>query len=356
MVGCRHGAKNTLVKNYLWFAQQKGAQIIAERKVVDVRPAETGRVTKTDGGNVHHGDMRYEVHTVRSTAWFQKETKVYRARNVVFAAGVLGTVNLLLRCKHVTKSLPKISDMLGWNVRTNSEALVGVADSNPKPRPEYAPGVAITSIFHADADTHIEPVVYNRGSDLMRLLAAPMVDGGSPIVRAIKMVITMVSSPLQLLKLYFSRTWAENSVILLVMQTIDNRMRLRISRGLFSLFRPVMTTAMQPGVKAVPAYIPVANAVARAFARRTGGIPQSAVNEVLLDIPTTAHILGGCSIARDSASGVVDERQQVFGYEGLYVCDGSVIPANLGVNPSLTITAMTELAMSRIPPSSLAAR
>lgn len=339
MVGCRHGAKNTLVKNYLWFAQRKGAQIIAERKVVDVRP-------------LNRADLRYEVHTVRSTAWFHKAPKVYRARNVIFAGGVLGTVNLLLRCKHVTKSLPGISDMLGWNVRTNSEALVGIADSSPKPRPDYAPGVAITSIFHADADTWIEPVVYSRGSDLMRLLAAPMVDGGSPIVRAIKTVLTMISSPLQLARLYFSRIWAENSVILLVMQTIDNRMRLRISRGFFSLFRPVMTTAAQPGVNPVPAYIPIANAVARAFARRTGGMPQSAVNESLLDIPTTAHILGGCSIARDSAGGVVDERQQVFGYEGLYVCDGSVIPANLGVNPSLTITAMTELAMSRIPPAS----
>ena len=342
MVGCRHGAKNTLVKNYLWFAEKKGAKIIAERKVIDVRPGGFA-----EGGPGEPGF--YEVETEVSTRWFNRERQVIRARNVVFAGGVLGTMKLLLRCKHVTRSLPRISDQLGWNVRTNSEALVGVSEEKLVDKPAYKPGVAITSIFHPDEHTHIEPVVYGRGSDFMRLLAAPMVDGGSAFIRAVKVVLAMVTSPVLMSKLYFSRLWAENSVILLVMQTLDNRMRLRMSRSLFSLFRPVMTTARQPGVTEVPAYIPVANAVARMFAKRTGGTPASAINEVLLNIPTTAHILGGCSIARDAAHGVVDTNHRVFGYRGLYVCDGSVIPANLGVNPSLTITAMSERAMAMIP-------
>lgn len=339
MVGCRHGAKNTLVKNYLWFAEKKGAKIIAERKVIDVRPM------------VKHGDGSggYEVVTESSTRWFNRDRQVIRARNVVFAGGVLGTMKLLLRCKHVTKSLPRIPDSLGWNVRTNSEALVGVSAEKAVDRPVYTPGVAITSIFHPDQHTHIEPVVYGKGSDFMRLLAAPMVDGGSPFIRAVKVVLAILTSPFQMAGLYFSRLWAENSVILLVMQTLDNRMRLKISRSVFTMFRPVMTTARQPGVPEVPAYIPVANQVARMFAKRTGGTPASAINEVLLNIPTTAHILGGCSIAADASQGVVDTQHRIFNYHGLYVCDGSVIPANLGVNPSLTITAMSERAMSLIP-------
>jgi len=346
MVGCRHGAKNTLVKNYLWFAEKKGARIIAERKVIDVRPISSASASAADDQGNPEG---YEIVTEISTRWFHRDRQVIRARNVVFAGGVLGTMRLLLRCKHVTKSLPRISDQLGWNVRTNSEALVGVSEENLVDKPAYKPGVAITSIFHPDEHTHIEPVVYGRGSDFMRLLAVPMVDGGSPFIRAVKVVLAMLTNPFLMSKLYFSRLWAENSVILLVMQTLDNRMRLRVSRSIFSLFRPVMTTARQPGVTEVPAYIPVANAVARMFAKRTGGTPASAVNEVLLNIPTTAHILGGCSIARDAAHGVVDTNHRVFGYPGLYVCDGSVIPANLGVNPSLTITAMSERAMALIP-------
>jgi cholesterol oxidase len=339
MVGCRHGAKNTLVKNYLWFAEKKGAKIIAERKVIDVRPLVHG----SDGAG------GYEIVTESSTRWFNRDRQVIRARNVVFAGGVLGTMKLLLRCKHVTKSLPRISDQLGWNVRTNSEALVGVSEAVPKEKKVYTPGVAITSIFHPDEHTHIEPVVYGKGSDFMRLLAVPMVDGGSPFIRFVKLVLALLTSPLQMARLYLSRLWAENSVILLVMQTIDNRMRLRVSRPAWTLFQPVMSTARQPGVRDVPAYIPVANQVARMFARRVGGIPASAVNEVALNIPTTAHILGGCSIGADAAHGVVDTNHRIFGYEGLYVCDGSVIPANLGVNPSLTITAMSERAMSLVP-------
>lgn len=346
MVGCRHGAKNTLVKNYLWFAEKKGVKIFAERKVTDVRPMR-------DSSGHPDGHSGYEIHTECSTSWFKKDRKTLRAKKVVFSGGVLGTMALLLRCKFVTKSLPNISDQLGWNVRTNSEALVGVSAGFAQDKEVYSPGVAITSIFHPDEDTHIEPVVYNKGSDFMRILAVPMVDGGSPVVRAVKLMLTILRSPMQMVRLWISKTWAENSLILLVMQTLDNRMRLKLTRRIWTLFQPVMTTGRQPGVKDVPAYIPIANQVARMFAQRIGGVPQSSINEVLLNIPTTAHILGGCSIAADVNHGVVDAQQMIFGYEGLYVCDGSVIPANLGVNPSLTITAMTERAMSLVPSSSL---
>jgi len=346
MVGCRHGAKNTLVKNYLWFAEKKGVKIFAERKVTDVRPMR-------DSSGHPDGRSGYEIHAECSTSWFKKDRKIIRAKKVVFAGGVLGTMALLLRCKFLTKSLPNISDQLGWNVRTNSEALVGVSAGVAQDKEVYSPGVAITSIFHPDEDTHIEPVVYNKGSDFMRILAVPMVDGGSPVVRAVKLMLTILRSPMQMVRLWISKTWAENSLILLVMQTLDNRMRLKLTRRPWSFFQPVMTTGRQPGVKDVPAYIPIANQVARMFAQRIGGVPQSSINEVLLNIPTTAHILGGCSIAADVNHGVVDAQQMIFGYEGLYVCDGSVIPANLGVNPSLTITAMTERAMSLVPPSSL---
>ena len=339
MVGCRQGAKNTLMKNYLWFAEKLGVQIFAERIVTDVRPLLAGEVGLGDCDG-------YAIETECSTAWFKKDRKTFRAKNVVFSGGVLGTMNLLLRCKYVTKSLPNISDQLGLNVRTNSEALVGVSAGKPDDKDTYEPGVAITSIFHPDEDTHIEPVVYNKGSDFMKILAVPMVDGGAPVIRAIKLLMTMAASPLQMVRLWTSRNWAENAVILLVMQTIDNRMRLRLVRRPWTLFRRVMATERQPGAKAVPTYISVANQVARMLAQRTGGEPYSAVNEALLSIPTTAHILGGCSIAGDSGSGVVDVQQRIFGYPGLYVCDGSVMPANLGVNPSLTITAMSERAMA----------
>ena len=331
MVGCRYGAKNTLMQNYLYFAEKLGVQIRAETAVTELRPL--------PGGG-------YAVHTERSTAWWAKDKKVLRARNVVLSAGVLGTVNLLLACK-ASGALPHLSEKLGHGVRTNSEALVGLTTRDRTQ--DFSRGIAITSGFYPDADTHIEPVRYPKGSDFMRLLAAPMADAGTRITRPLKMLLATVAHPLDSLRLLFNTHWAQSSVILLVMQTLDNQMRLVRGRNLFTLFRKRMTTQVDPSQE-VPSYIAVGHQVARMLAKKVNAIPQSAVNEVMLQIPTTAHVLGGCGIGKDKDTGVIDVNHQVFDYPGLYVCDGSVIPANLGVNPSLTITAMSERAMGQIAP------
>jgi cholesterol oxidase len=336
MVGCRHNAKNTLVKNYLWFAEKRGVKIEPEREVVNLVPLEGGKAG-------------WELHTRSSTAWFGGEKRVIRAKNVVLSAGVLGTLSLLLKCKHVTRTLPALSDRLGHDVRTNSEALIGVSELDPPKDHDYSEGVAISSIFHPDEHTHIEPVRYPKGSSFMKVLAAPMVDGGHPLFRPIKFIFTLLTRPLETLRLLTNWRWAERTVIFLVMQTLDNKLRFKLGRSPLTLFRKRLVTTGEDGSGKIPSYIPIGHEVARRFAKKVNGIPQSAVNEVVFSIPTTAHILGGCGIGADPARGVIDTNHRVFGYEGLTVCDGSVIPANLGVNPSLTITALTERAMSRVP-------
>lgn len=337
MVGCRHNAKNTLCKNYLYFAEKKGALVFPEREVQDVKPiSDTG------------GISGYEVLHTSSTAWFKGRTlQKHRARKVVVAAGVLGTLSLLLKCKETTQSLARLSKTLGSSVRTNSEALTGITQlAERKHQVDCTEGVAISSIFHPDPATHIEPVRYSRGSGFMRLLAAPMVDRHRWVPRPILLLLQILMAPVTLLRLCLNRDWAGSSIILLVMQNVDNRLQFSLGRSLFTLFRKRMVSRKQPGAQPILTYIPIANQVTRAFAKKLGGEPQSALNEVLLGIPTTAHILGGCPIGGSVETGVVNSNQEVFGYPGLFVCDGSVIPANLGVNPSLTITAMTERAMS----------
>ncbi|HRK02482.1 MAG TPA: GMC oxidoreductase, partial [Oligoflexia bacterium] len=331
MVGCRHGSKNTLDKNYLYFAEKNGAEIRAESNVVDIRALASGG---------------YEVDVEKSTAWFFKNRYTLRAKNVVLSAGVLGTVNLLLKCKLLTGGLPNVSDRLGQDVRTNNEALIGVTTRDVSQ--DHSRGIAITSGFYPDDNTHVEPVRYSKGSSFMRLLAAPMADEGTWITRPLKLIAATVLHPLDTLKLILNTRWAESTIILLVMQNIDNTMRFKLGRGLLTFFRKRLTTEVDPTQK-IPSYIAIGHTVARALARKIDGIPQSAVNEVMLQIPTTAHILGGCGIGKDATTGVISTRHEVFGHPGLYVCDGSMIPANLGVNPSLTITAMTERAMDQIP-------
>jgi cholesterol oxidase len=337
MVGCRHNAKNTLVKNYLYFAEKWGAELRAEAEVRDIHPLPAGQA---DGA-------RYEVVYRRSTAWLARPEQRVRARSVAVAAGVLGTLGLLLRCRDVTRSLPDLSPRLGELVRTNSEALLGSISRDP--RADYSQGVAITSLFHADAVTRVEPVRYPNGSSLMRYLGAPLIEAGdSVLVRLLKIVKEIIWHPLDFLNSHFLPGWARRATILLVMQTEDNHMRLRLGRSLFTLFRRGLVA--QPGEAAVPAQIDVGHRVARAFARRTNGAPAGSVTESLLNLPTTAHILGGCPFGRDAQEGVVDLDCQVHNYPGLYVVDGSIVPANPGINPSLTITALAEYAMSRIPP------
>lgn len=338
MIGCRNNAKNTLVKNYLYFAEKWGARIQAEAEVRDIVPLAPGQ---PDGA-------RYEIVYRSSTAWLFKPVRRMRARHVVLSAGVLGTLGLLFRCRDVTRSLPRLSPALGDSVRTNSEALLGsTARGNDT---DYSKGVAITSIFRADDETHIEPVHYPDGSSfIVTLLGAPLVDAGNHLlVRAGKMLGETFRDPVNLVFGRLSPSLARRTTILLVMQTKDTRMRLRLGRSWTTLFRRGLVSIADEE-RTIAAKLDIAHRVTRALAARTNGVPMGTVNEGLLNTPSTAHILGGCPMGRQAEQGVVDTHCEVFGYPGLYVVDGSIVPANPGVNPSLTITALAEYAMSQIP-------
>ncbi|MBN1965171.1 MAG: GMC family oxidoreductase [Anaerolineae bacterium] len=337
MVGCRHNAKNTLVKNYLYFAEKWGAEVRSEAEVTDIRPLPEGQ---PDGA-------RYEVICRRSTAPVFKSVHRVRTRNVVVSAGVLGTLKLLFQCRDVTGSLPNLSPRLGDIVRTNSEALLGI--TSRENTTDYSQGITISSIFKADEATHVEPVRYPEGSSFMRLLAAPLIEAGDSIPeRLVKIIAATLRHPLDFLRAAVFPHWARRTTILLVMQTEDNLTTLRLGRGLLTGFRRGIVLK-RDAAHSLPAQIDVAHRVTRAFARHTNGIPLGATNESLLNIPTTAHIMGGCIFGRTPDEGVVNLQCEVFNYPGLYVVDGSIIPANPGINPSLTITALAEYAMSHIP-------
>jgi cholesterol oxidase len=339
MVGCRHNAKNTLDKNYLYFAEKFGAEVRAESNVVDIRPLYGPQPDAA----------RYEITYERITDWFFKRRKQIRAKNIVLSAGVLGTVNLLLKCRDETQSLPFLSTQLGKMVRSNSEALIG--STAREEVADFSQGIAITSHFWIDEVTSVEPVRFPHGSSFMRNIASPMIDLQGRIWKRIgRIVWDGIRHPYDFLKVKILPHWARDTTILLIMQTVENRMRLKRGRGIFTLFRKGLVSERdrhQP----IPSVIDTGNRVLQRFAEKTNGIPQTSINEVLMDTPSTAHILGGCGIGADETKGVIDIKHEVFNYPGLYVADGSVIPANLGVNPSLTITAMTERAMSLIPPA-----
>ena len=338
MVGCRHGAKNTLVKNYLYFAEKWGAQVWPETEVRDVRPLPPNQ---PDGA-------RYEVVYRSSTRTFANSEKIVRARNVIFSAGALGTLRLLFRCREVTHSLPKISQRLGDMVRTNSEALLGSSARDLKTN--YSEGIAITSIFHADDVTTIEPVRYPAGSSLMRFLSGPLVDQeGSIPSRLLKTLGQIFTRPIDFAKTHILPGWAQRTTIILVMQTEDNRIRLRLGRSLFTLWRKNLVSRPDAD-HTIPSKIDIGHKVTRTFAKKTNGIAAGSLNEGLLNIPMTAHILGGVPFGVDDREGVIDLNCEIHNYPGLFVADGSIMPANPGVNPSLTITALAEYAMSRVPP------
>lgn len=322
MVGCNHGAKNTLDKNYLYFAEKYGAKIIPERKVTDIR----------------YEDGVYKVSTVVSTTVPASKAETYYGRGVVVSAGVIGTLKLLLTCKK-KGSLPNLPENIGESVRTNSESLTGTTTLD-KSR-DWSKGIAITSGFYPTDDTHIEVVRYPEGSDFMASLATIMVGPGNKLTRPLNLLKNIATHPANFIRTLNPKGWAKRSTIFLVMQTIDNKMKVKLGKT------GMLTTAL--GDKSPPSYNPQANKIAEEFAVRTRGIPQSTVLEAVLDMSTTAHILGGCAIGKSKEEGVVDSKCEVFGQPNLHVIDGSIIPANLGVNPSLTITAMAEYAMSQIP-------
>jgi cholesterol oxidase len=330
MVGCRNNAKNTLPKNYLYLAEKLG---------VEVHPVTTAKLLReVDGG--------YAVDTYRTTALFKGGRRTFTAKNVVLSAGVLGTLPLLFEC-HQTGTLPNLSPRLGMRVRTNSEALTAVTAKNDDV--DYAHGVAITSSYYPDEVTHVEPVRYPRGSDLMSLLLTVFVVGGGRLLRPLKWLWTKIRHPLYSLRISWPFGWAKRTTLLLVMQTLDNSLRLLYRRRWFWPFRKSLSTAHEKKHEFIPIEMDQAQDTTRRFAEKTGGMPSNSLAEVTLNMGSTAHILGGCAIGPDADHGVIDAQYRVYGHESLYIVDGSTMPANLGVNPSLTITAMAEHAMSQIP-------
>jgi cholesterol oxidase len=333
MVGCPHNAKNTLPKNYLWLAERAGATITPDRTVVDIAPL--GAPDGSDG---------YAVTTERTGAWLDRDRRVHTATGVVVAAGPLGTNRLLAEARQ-RGSLPAVSARLGELVRTNSEAILAV--TLPRGAEDMTKRVAISSSVYPDPDTHIETVTYGAAGDSMSALFTLLVGDGTKVTRPLKLLGAIARHPLRMLRLTWPRGWSRRTVIVLVMQSLDNAIALRARKRRFG--RGVRLTTEQDPERPNPTFIPVANEFAAWLARRTGGVAQSGLTEAVANIPTTAHILGGAVIGADPSRGVVDARQRVFGYENLLVCDGSAIPANVGVNPSLTITALAEHAMSHVP-------
>ncbi|WP_084133052.1 GMC oxidoreductase [Parafrankia colletiae] len=325
MTGCRRGAKNTLDRNYLYLAEQRGARVVPDTTVRGVRP--DGR-----GG--------YEIQTVRTGARRPGDRGAghWTARQVVFAAGALGTQRLLLAMRDGGQ-LPDLSPRLGHLTRTNSEAILGA--TRPLPDGRIARGVAITSSFYPNDHTHVEPVRYGRGSNLMALLSSAMTDGGGRLPRWVAFLRTVARRP-YLALLGVPWRWSERTMIALVMQSRDNSLTVRRRRGPFGT--SWLTSRAGHGEPS-PTWIPEGNQAARLVAERMGGHAGGVITE-LANVPITAHILGGAALSEDPSRGVIDPYHRVFGHPGLHVVDGAAVPANLGVNPSLTITAMAERAMA----------
>jgi cholesterol oxidase len=334
MVGCPHGAKNTLVKNYLWLAERRGAKVEAERLVTEVRPL--GAADGSDG---------YAITSERSGLLPGRGRRTVTARGVIFAAGPLGTNKLLQRCR-LGGALPRISNRLGELVRTNSEMILAVTVPEDYPD-DLTKRVAISSSIYPDPHTHIETVTYGHAGDSMSALYTLLTGDGTKATRPLKLLGQILRHPLNFLKIMRPQGWSRRTIIVLVMQTLDNAIALRPKRKRNGDVR--LTTEQDPE-KPNPTFIPVANEAAEWLAERTGGIAQSSFSEALFNVPSTAHILGGAVIGSSPEDGVVDAKQRIFGYENLLVCDGAAVPANVGVNPSLTISALAEHAMAAIPP------
>jgi cholesterol oxidase len=326
MVGCRHDAKNTLDKNYLHLAEKLGARILPETRALGIEPDGQGYVVHAEG------------------ALRRKQRIRLRGRQVVVACGALGTVNLLLACKE-SGTLPNLSPTLGRHTRTNSEIICGARSRDG--RVDHSQGIAIASNLQADADTHIQIVRYPAGSDVMGLLGTPAVDGGGRMPRVLRWIGQCFRHPVDFVRNLWPFGWAKRSVVVLVMQSLDNALTLVRSHG-NGLGRGLRSRRAE-GAPPIPSYLPIANQAARHIARGMRGFALNALNEVVLGVPITAHILGGARMATTPEEGVVDGECRVFGHPGLWVVDGAAIPANLGANPSLTIAALAEHAMAIIP-------
>ncbi len=335
MVGCRYEAKNTLDKNYLYLAEQLGAQVVPETEVLDIREL-------PEGG--------YAVETRKITDVAFKRRRTFRARGIFLSGGVLGTVPLLLKCKE-RGSLPRLSDRLGTYVRTNSEALVGA--KSRRRGVDYSRGVAIASGFYPMTDTHVEMVRYGRGQDFMSLITTILVADGRPWPRPLRWLGEIVRHPLKFLRVSNPFGFARKTGILLVMQTFPSHMSLNLRRRWFWPFRRSVDSVWDSPEK-VPKYIPLAGEVAKRLADKMDGDTIGGLGEVMFNLSSTAHILGGCPMGPEPSEGVIDKFGRAFGYDNFYIADGSVVPVNLSVNPSLTICALSEWIASNIPPKQAA--
>lgn len=324
MLGCRFGAKNTLDMNYLYLARKQGLELRAQTEVTSLHALEGGgyalsaRRARGAGGG----------------------TSRFTAGQVVLAGGVLGTLSLLLRMQALPTGLPKLSKLLGGRVRTNSESFIGIITR--KSNVDLSSGIAIGSIYHCAPGESVEPVRYSSGSGFFRVLMAPHVEGVRTAVRLWRLVATCLRNPYKILRALTVWNAATKMSILMYMRSCEGTLRFRWSR--FGL-----RTEREQGPAPV-SYIPEASQLARESATLLEGVPFALVQETIFNIPTTAHVLGGAVIGKDAEHGVIDTNQRVFGYPGLYIMDGSAMSANPGVNPSLTITALAERAVSQIPP------
>lgn len=332
MTGCRHGAKNTLVKNYLALAEKAGAQVLPMTTVTRVREGSDGI---------------WEIDTVRTGRWIRKHTATFTARHVIIAAGTWGTQKLLFAMRD-SGTLPRISDRLGVLTRTNSESIVGAGRYRASADLDLTHGVAITSSIHPSPDTHIEPCRYGKGSNAMGLLQTLMTDGSGPhgtdVPRWKQLVRSAVANPRAALRVLTVRKWSERSMISLVMQHLDNSITTFTKDGVLGR----RMTSKQGHGQPNPTWIPVGNQVTRRIAEKIDGVAAGTWGE-MFNIPLTAHFLGGAAIGDGPDSGVIDPYHRVYGYPSLYVVDGAAISANLGVNPSLSITAQAERAAALWP-------
>jgi cholesterol oxidase len=332
MTGCRHNAKNSLPKNYLYLAERAGAVVQPETTVVRVRPLRQGK---------------YAVDCERTGSWQSRRTRrSFTAEQVIFAAGTFGTQRLLHQMK-ADGTLPRISDRLGVLTRTNSEALCAVSGAlRHRERYDFTSGVAITSSIHPDDETHIEPVRYGKGAQSMALLSTVMTDGGGTVPRWLRWIGQVALHPGQVISVYAGLgSWSRRTVIGLVMQSRDNSITVSPRRTRSGRIK--LTSQQGHGVPN-PTWIPIANEAMRRLADHIGGKPFSSLGEIL-DIPMTAHLLGGCPIGDSPETAVIDPYHRIYGHAGLHVVDGSAVSANLGVNPALTITAQAERAMAMWP-------
>jgi cholesterol oxidase len=331
LTGCPHGAKNTLDRNYLYLAQKSGAEVLPKRKVVNIIPL-------PDGG--------YEVRMKNPQSG--RKYRPLQCNNLVLAGGVLGTLELLFRCRDVTKTLPDISRELGKVVRTNSEAIVGIM--SPDPELDLTKGTTISSDFYPDAHTHITQNRFPRGYSFMRFYFGPLVDNNSPVMRSLVSLWKILAHPVGFFRVMFARNWHKRITVFTVMQHLDNQIMFKYGRTLSTLFLTRRLKSKRIKGKEAPTNLPVANRAAEVFAQVNGGVALNTTIESIGNLSVTAHILGGCHMGTSAENGAIDASNRLYGHPGILVVDGSAISANVGVNPSLTISAIAERAMSLIPP------